>query len=257
MPRFAANLSLMFNEQPFPQRFAAAAMAGFRGVEFLFPYAWPAAQLAAALQANGLSQVLFNLSPGNWDGGERGLACLPGRRDEFQHSVGEALDYARTLRCRRLHCMAGIPAPGADPELILHTYVDNLRFAARAAAAEGICMLIEPINGLDMPGYYLNRTEQALAVLDAVGADNLLLQYDLYHAQRTEGELAATIARCLPRIGHMQIADNPGRHEPGTGEINFPFLFAHIDRLGYQGWIGCEYRPAAGTVAGLGWMRNS
>ena len=257
MPRFAANLSLMFNEQPFPQRFAAAARAGFRGVEFLFPYAWPAAQLAEALQANGLSQVLFNLSPGNWDGGERGLACLPGRRDEFQHSVGEALDYARALGCRRLHCMAGIPAPGADPELILHTYVDNLRFAARAAAAEGICVLIEPINGLDMPGYYLNRTEQALAVLDAVGADNLLLQYDLYHAQRTEGELAATIARCLPRIGHMQIADNPGRHEPGTGEINFPFLFAHIDRLGYQGWIGCEYRPAAGTVAGLGWMRNS
>lgn len=257
MPRFAANLSLMFNEQPFPQRFAAAARAGFRGVEFLFPYAWPAAQLAEALQANGLSQVLFNLSPGNWDGGERGLACLPGRRDEFQHSVGEALDYARAMGCRRLHCMAGIPAPGADPELILHTYVDNLRFAARAAAAEGICVLIEPINGLDMPGYHLNRTEQALAVLDAAGADNLLLQYDLYHAQRTEGELAATIARCLPRIGHMQIADNPGRHEPGSGEINFPFLFAHIDRLGYQGWIGCEYRPAAGTVAGLGWMRNS
>lgn len=254
MPRFAANLSLMFNEQPFPQRFAAAAQAGFRGVEFLFPYAWPAAQLAEALQHNGLTQVLFNLNPGNWDEGERGLACLPGRRDQFQHSVGEALGYARTLGCRRLHCMAGIAPTGTDPELILTTYIDNLRFAARAAAAEGVSVLVEPINPFDMPGYYLNRSAQALAVLDAVEADNLLLQYDLYHAQRTEGELAATIARCLPRIGHMQIADNPGRHEPGSGEINFPFLFAHVDRLGYEGWIGCEYRPAAGTVAGLGWM---
>lgn len=256
MPRFAANLTMMFNEDPFLDRFAAAAQAGFSGVEFLFPYAWPARELLARLHGNGLTPVLFNLPPGNWDAGERGLACLPDRQPEFRDSLALALDYAATLGCRQLHCMAGIAPTDVPTEVLQATYVDNLRHAASTAAKAGVRILIEPINRHDMPGYFLNRSDQALCVLDAVGTDNLGLQYDIYHAQRSEGELAATIAQCLPRIGHMQLADNPGRHEPGTGEINYPFLFEHIDRLGYGGWIGCEYRPKAGTLAGLGWLQR-
>ncbi|MBN8441804.1 MAG: hydroxypyruvate isomerase [Thauera sp.] len=254
MPRFAANLTMMFDELPFLERFAAAAETGFHGVEFLSPYAWPAEKLREQLRANGLTQVLFNLPPGDWDAGERGLACLPDRIAEFGEGLARALDYAAALGCRQLHCMAGIAPAGLPVDVLHRTYVDNLRRATQAAAKAGVNILIEPINHFDMPGYFLNRSDQALRILDEVGADNLLLQYDIYHAQRSEGELAATIARCLPRIGHMQLADNPGRHEPGTGEINYPFLFDHIDRLGYQGWIGCEYRPRAGTLAGLGWL---
>ena len=253
MPQLAANLTMLFTERPFPERFAAAARAGFKGVEFLFPYAWPKAHLADALAGAGLTQVLFNLPPGDWEGGERGIACHPDRVGEFRDSVGQAIDYARALGCTRLHAMAGLTPSTADADAVLDCYVDNLRFAADALVAEGMQLLIEPISDRAMPGYYLNHSAQAEAVLERVGATNAFIQYDIYHAQRSEGELAATIERLLPRIGHMQLADNPGRHEPGSGEINYPWLLAHIDALGYTGWIGCEYNPAAGTEAGLGW----
>ncbi|KAA3652978.1 MAG: hydroxypyruvate isomerase [Proteobacteria bacterium] len=254
MPKFAANLSLLFNEHDFVDRFAAAAAAGFKGVEYLFPYAWPAAQLADALQAQGLVQVLHNLPPGDWDAGERGIACHPDRVGEFQDGVGRGIAYARALGCPQLNCLAGIRPEGVGPERALATFVDNLRFAAAALKAEGLKLLIEPINTFDIPGFFLNQTAQAAELIAAVGADNLFIQYDIYHAQRMEGELANTMARYLPQIAHMQLADTPGRHEPGTGEINFPFLFRHLDTLGYDGWIGCEYRPLADTVGGLGWL---
>ncbi|TVO51960.1 hydroxypyruvate isomerase [Denitromonas halophila] len=253
MPKFAANLTLLFNEHAFLDRFAAAADAGFEGVEYLFPYAWPAAQLAEALQANTLVQALHNLPPGDWDAGERGIACHPERVGEFQDGVGRGVEYARALGCPQLNCLAGISPEGVDPERALTTFVDNLRFAASALKAAGLRLLIEPINSFDIPGFFLNRTEQAAQIVAAVGADNLFIQYDIYHAQRMEGELANTMSRYLPMIGHMQLADTPGRHEPGTGEINFPFLFRHIDALGYTGWIGCEYKPIADTLSGLGW----
>lgn len=253
MPKFAANLTLLFNEHAFLDRFAAAAEAGFKGVEYLFPYAWPAAQLAEALQANALVQVLHNLPPGDWDAGERGIACHPDRVGEFQDGVGRGIDYALALGCPQLNCLAGIRPEGVDPERALATFIDNLRFAAGALDAAGLRLLIEPINSFDIPGFFLTRTEQAAQIVAAVGAENLFIQYDIYHAQRMEGELANTLSRYLPMIGHMQLADTPGRHEPGTGEINFPFLFRHIDALGYTGWIGCEYKPLADTVSGLSW----
>ncbi|MDO9600654.1 MAG: hydroxypyruvate isomerase [Azoarcus sp.] len=255
MPKFAANLTMLFNELDFLDRFQAAADAGFAGVEYLFPYAWPAAQLAEKLDQAGLVQVLHNLPAGDWAGGERGIACHPDRIGEFQDGVGRAIDYARTLGCKQLNCLAGI-APAGVPTATAHeTFVANLRFAAAKLKDAGIRLLVEPINTFDIPGFYLNRTAQAVALLDEVGADNLFVQYDIYHAQRMEGELGNTIARYLPRIAHIQLADNPGRNEPGTGEINFAWLFRHIDRLGYQGWIGCEYKPAAGTREGLGWIK--
>lgn len=257
MPRFAANLTLLFNEHHFLSRFAAARAAGFEGVEYLFPYGWPADQLAEALQVNGLVQVLHNLPPGDWEAGERGIACHPDRIGEFQDGVGHGIAYAKALGCPQLNCLAGIRPAGVDPERALSTFVDNLRFAAAALAAEGLKLLIEPINTFDIPGFFLNRTAQAAEILAAVGADNLFIQYDIYHAQRMEGELANTIARHLPQIAHMQLADTPGRHEPGTGEINYPFLFRHIDALGYTGWIGCEYRPLADTAGGLGWRPSA
>ncbi len=253
MPKFAANLTLLFNEHAFVDRFAAAADAGFKGVEYLFPYAWPAAQLAEALQTNALVQVLHNLPPGDWDAGERGIACHPDRVGEFQDGVGRGIDYALALGCPQLNCLAGIRPEGVDPERALATFIDNLRFAAGALDAAGLKLLIEPINHFDIPGFFLTRTEQAAQIVAAVGADNLFIQYDIYHAQRMEGELANTLSRYLPMIGHMQLADTPGRHEPGTGEINFPFLFRHIDALGYTGWIGCEYKPLADTASGLSW----
>ena len=253
MPKFAANLTLLFNEHAFLDRFAAAAEAGFKGVEYLFPYAWPAAQLAEALQANALVQVLHNLPPGDWDAGERGIACHPDRVGEFQDGVGRGIDYALALGCPQLNCLAGIRPEGVDPERALATFIDNLRFAAGALDAAGLRLLIEPINSFDIPGFFLTRTEQAAQIVAAVGAENLFIQYDIYHAQRMEGELANTLSRYLPMIGHMQLADTPGRHEPGTGEINFPFLFRHIDALGYTGWIGCEYKPLADTASGLSW----
>ena len=255
MPNFAANLSMMFNEVDFLDRFAAAARAGFKGVEFLFPYAFEKGALAARLQEHGLTQALFNGPPGDWDAGNRGLACLPDRVSEFRDGIGLALDYARALDCPRVHLMAGLVPEGLALETLRETYVENLRYAATQAAETGITLLIEPINSRDMPGYFLNTIEQALEILDTVDADNLRLQFDIYHRQIMGGDLAPTIERVLPRIAHMQLADTPGRHEPGTGEINYPFLFDWIDRLGYDGWIGCEYVPAGRTEDGLAWAR--
>ncbi|CAL93780.1 hydroxypyruvate isomerase [Azoarcus olearius] len=254
MPKLAANLTLLFTELDFLDRFQAAAAAGFKAVEFQFPYAWPAARIAERLDAAGLPVVLHNLPAGDWAAGERGIACHPDRVGEFRDGVGRAIDYAVVLGCKQLNCLAGIVPAGVTAQAAHETFIANLRFAADALKSAGIRLLVEPINTFDIPGFYLSRTAQAAAILDEVGADNLHIQYDIYHAQRMEGDLANTIARHLPRIAHMQIADNPGRHEPGTGEINYGWLFRHIDRLGYDGWIGCEYLPAAGTREGLGWM---
>jgi hydroxypyruvate isomerase len=256
MPRFAANLSLLFTEHDFLERFGAAARAGFGAVECQFPYDWPCDAVAAARAEAGLPLVLHNLPAGDWGAGERGIACHPERVAEFRDGVGRAIDYARALGCPQLNCLAGIAPAGVEPARVRQTFVDNLRFAAAALADAGLRLLVEPINTFDIPGFYLNRSDQALALIDAVGSDNLFLQFDLYHAQRMEGELAGTLSRHLARIGHIQLADNPGRHEPGSGEIRFPFLFDHLDALGYTGWVGCEYLPAAGTEAGLGWMRG-
>ena len=254
MLRFAANLSMLFTEAPFLDRFALAAHAGFAAVECQFPYEAPAAEIRARLDDLGLEMVLHNLPAGDWAAGDRGLACLPHRVDEFRAGVPRAIAYARALGVTRVNCLAGIAPPGADADTLYRTLVDNLRFAAHAFAAEGLQLLVEPINTFDIPGFLVSRTAQAVALLDEVGAPNAFVQYDAYHAQRMEGELAGTLARFLPRIAHVQVADNPGRHEPGTGEIRFAFLFAELGRLGYDGWIGCEYRPAGGTEAGLGWL---
>ncbi len=255
MPRFAANLTMLFNEVGFLDRFAAAAEAGFKGVEYLFPYAYPKEELVERLRAHGLTQALHNLPAGDWDTGDRGIGCHPDRIGEFQEGVGRAVDYAAALGCPRVNCLAGIAPEGADPGVLRETFVANLKFAADALASAGITLLIEAINTRDIPGFYLCRTDQALAIIDEAGAPNLALQYDVYHMQIMEGDLAPTIERHLDRIAHIQISDTPGRHEPGTGEINYPFLFDHLDRLGYEGWIGCEYKPAAGTTDGLGWVR--
>ncbi len=254
MPKFAANLTMLFNEVPFMDRFEAAAQAGFKGVEFLFPYAFDKDALAERLHKHGLTQVLHNLPAGNWEAGERGIACHPDRVGEFQEGVGRAIEYATTLGCRQLNCLAGVAPAGVSADELRSTFIDNLRFASAKLKAAGIRLLIEPINTYDIPGFHLSRTAQAIDIIDAVGSDNLFVQYDIYHAQRMEGELANTIASHLARIAHMQLADNPGRNEPGTGEINYAWLFRHIDKLGYDGWIGCEYKPAAGTVEGLGWI---
>jgi len=256
MPKFAANLTMLFTELPFVERFQAAAEAGFKGVEYLFPYDFPAAVLAAELKKHGLTQVLHNLPAGDWAGGERGIAVLPERVEEFRAGVDRAIEYATALGCKQVNCLAGIVPAGACQNMARQTFVDNLRFAADKLKAAGIRLLIEPINTYDIPGFFLSRTAQALEIIDEVGSDNLFVQYDIYHAQRMEGELGNTIARNLPRFAHIQLADNPGRNEPGTGEINYPWLFAHIDLLGYTGWIGCEYKPAASTREGLGWMQR-
>jgi len=256
MPKFAANLSFLFTEAPFPERFARAAAAGFAGVEYLFPYAWPADELAGWLRAAQVEQVLFNLPPGDWAAGERGLACLPGRRGEFAESVELARHYALRLGCRRLHCMAGIHPAGVAPGELEATYVANLRHAADRLADIGATLTIEPINSrIDMPGYWLDDIGRALRLLEIIGRANVGLQLDLYHAQIIQGDLARTLESHIGRIVHVQIADNPGRHEPGSGEIHYPYLLALLDRLGYAGWVGCEYAPLAGTEAGLGWLR--
>lgn len=255
MPRFAANLTMMFNEVPFLDRFEAAGRAGFQAVEFLFPYDHPPEEVAGRLRAAGLKSALFNLPPGDWAKGERGMAILPGREAEFRAGVTKAIEYATHLGCPQVHCMAGLIPAGVPAAALRDTYIANLKHAAAETAKAGLRLLIEPINPRDIPGYYLNTSKQGIEVMDAVGARNLFLQYDIYHMQIVEGDLAPTMERLLPRIGHMQLADTPGRHEPGTGEINYPFLFGHLDRIGYQGWIGCEYRPAGETVAGLGWAR--
>jgi hydroxypyruvate isomerase len=256
MPRFAANITMLFDEVPFLDRFDRAAQAGFKAVEFLFPYAYDAQEIRKRLDANGLKLVLHNLPAGDWAEGERGIACHPDRVAEFRAGVARAIECAGWLGVPRLNCLAG-KAPAGVSEAALHdTLVSNLAYAASELKRAGLALLVEPINTFDIPGFYVSRTAQALALLDEVGADNAFLQYDIYHAQRMEGELAATIARHLPRIGHIQLADNPGRHEPGTGEIDYAFLFRHIDGLGYDGWIGCEYKPLAGTEAGLGWRQR-
>ncbi|HEX6708630.1 MAG TPA: hydroxypyruvate isomerase [Albitalea sp.] len=256
MPKFAANLTMLFTEVPFLDRFERAAKAGFQAVEFLFPYAHPAQGIKDRLDAHGLKLILHNLPAGDWDAGERGIACLPDRVDEFQEGVATAIAYAQVLGVDQLNCLAGKAPVGASDAILRRTFVLNLRHAAGELKKAGLKLLIEPINTFDIPGFYLNRTGQALTILDEVGADNAFVQYDIYHAQRSEGELAATLEKQLARIGHVQIADNPGRHEPGTGEINFPFLFAHLDRIGYRGWVGCEYKPATTTEAGLGWRQR-
>jgi hydroxypyruvate isomerase len=254
MPKFAANLSLMFNELPFLDRFAAARAAGFDAVEFLFPYAFEPEQITARLQRYGLELVLHNLPAGDWAAGERGLACDPRRTAEFEDSVALAVDYALELGVRRLHCLAGKLPPRVSRERAHAVYVANLRHAAAQCQPHGIALLVEPINDRDIPGYFLTGTRQAAAVIEDVGAPNLYLQYDIYHMQRMEGELAQTIRAQLPLIRHIQLADVPGRHQPGTGEINFPYLFRLLDELGYDGWIGCEYEPQGDTPASLAWL---
>jgi hydroxypyruvate isomerase len=260
MPRFAANLSMLYNEHAFLDRFGAAAADGFAGVEYLFPYAFAAPELAARLADHGLTQVLFNGPPGNWEQGERGTACLPGREDEFKRGVAQALEYAAALHCPRVHVMAGLAPAGIERAALQATYLANLAWAAAQAASQGIDVLIEPINTRDIPGFFLNRQDQAHAVVAAVGAPNLKVQMDLYHCQIVEGDLAKKLERYLPTgaVGHLQIAGVPERHEPDVGEINHPYLFDLIDRLGYTGWIGAEYRPRittpGGTSAGLAWF---
>lgn len=253
MPRLAANVSMLFTELPLLARFGAAARAGFEAVELQFPYGESAAGLRAALDAANLPLVLHNLPAGDWAAGERGIACHPGREAEFRDGVRQGVAYAQALGVPQLNCLAGVPPAGVAEADARRTLVANLRLAAAELGAAGLRLLVEPINRRDVPGFFVHRTEQALALLDEVGAGNVFVQYDVYHAQRSEGELAATLARWLPRIGHVQIADNPGRHEPGSGEVNYRFLLAHLDAIGYRGWVGCEYLPAAATEAGLGW----
>ena len=253
MPQLAANLSMMFNEVPFLDRFDAAAKAGFKACEFLFPYDFPVATIRARLDAAGLKQVLFNMPPGDWAAGERGTASLPGRQGQFRDSVKLALDYAAGLDCKLVHCMAGIPAAGVAPVTAAAVYAANLAWAAEQALAAGVRVIIEPINHRDMPGFHLNTMAQGAAVVEAIGRDRLGLQFDIYHCQITEGDVGRRIKAYLPIIAHMQLADVPDRHEPGTGEIGWGYLLPKIDSLGYQGWIGCEYRPAGETVAGLAW----
>lgn len=256
MPKFAANLTMLFTEHAFLDRFEAAAKAGFKAVEFLFPYAWTAEEIKQRLDANGLTPVLHNLPAGDWDAGERGIACHPDRVSEFRDGVSKAIAYAKVLGVGQLNCLVGKAPAGVPEDLLRHTVIENLRFAAAELKKAGLRLLIEPINTLDIPNFYLSRTVQAIEILDEVGADNAFVQYDIYHAQRMEGELANTAQKHLARIGHVQLADNPGRNEPGTGEINYAFLFTHLDRIGYDGWIGCEYKPTTTTEAGLGWIKR-
>ena len=254
MPKFCANLSMMFNEKPFLDRFEAAAQAGFDAVEFLFPYEYPAAAIRERLDANGLRQILFNTPPGDWAGGDRGLAALPGRQGEFREGVKHALDYADSLDCRLLHCMAGIPSPGVPFTTAASVYAANLAWAAEQAAAAGVKIVIEPINHRDMPGFHLHTLAQGAAVVDAIGTNRIGLQFDVYHCQVTEGDITRRFEQHMPVVAHVQVADVPGRNEPGTGEIGWHYVFAAMDRLGYGGYVGCEYRPARDTVAGLSWI---
>ena len=244
---------MLFTELPFLDRFQAAAGAGFKAVEFLFPYEFEAAQLQDKLHGAGLELVLHNLPAGNWAGGERGVATDPARVGEFQDGVGRAITYAKALSCPQLNCLAGIPPAGLDDATARRTLVENVRFAAHALEGTGVRLLLEPVNTRDVPGFYVNKTAQALSILDDAAAPAVKLQYDVYHAQVMEGNLLPTIEAQLARIGHIQVADNPGRHEPGTGEINYHYVFSRLDALGYGGWIGCEYKPSA---AGLDWLRT-
>lgn len=255
MPRFAANLSMMYQEHAFLDRFGAAAKDGFKGIEFLFPYAHPAADIRARLDEHQLTQALFNGPPGDWDAGERGLASLPGREAEFRKSIDTALEYARVLGNERVHLMAGLIRPGQQRARHREVYVSNLSYAAKAAASAGVTVVIEPINTRDIPGFFLNRQDEAHAICAEVGATNLKVQMDFYHCQIVEGDLAMKLRQYIAGVGHIQIAGVPERHEPDLGEINYPYLFGLMDELGYAGWVGCEYRPKAGTSAGLNWLR--
>lgn len=255
MPRFAANLTMMFGERSFLERFSAAAHAGFTAVEFLFPYQLDAQEIRSRLKENGLTQILFNLPPGNFDAGERGIACLPDRVDEFRAAVAQALAYADVLECPTLHTMAGLFPAGTPKQEVYSTYLANLTYAAAECRAAGRTLVIEPINGRDMPGYFLNTTSMARKVIEDVGADNLKMQLDLYHCQISEGDLATRIRRNADITAHVQIAGVPERHEPDTGEVNYPFLFKVLDETGFNGFVGCEYRPRALTEDGLGWFQ--
>lgn len=270
MPRFAANLSFLYPELPFLDRFEAAARDGFKAVEYLFPYAWNPQELAARLHDNGLQQVLFNAPPAGgvpataaaaWDTGARGLLCLAGRTDEFQLGLMLALDYASALQCPRVHVMAGLLPAGAARETLLDEVAGKLRWACAQAATSGVTLLVEPINLRDMPDYFLNRQDHAHELLDAVAAPNLQVQMDLYHCQVQEGDVATKLRHYLPggRVGHIQIASVPERQEPDGGELSYPYLFDLLDTLGYSGWVGCEYRPRlgalpSGTSMGLAWL---
>lgn len=254
MPKFSANLTMMFTEVEFLNRFERASKAGFKAVEYMFPYEWSKEQLAGALESHNLEQVLFNLPAGDWAGGDRGIACIPGRETEFKDGVESALDYAETLRCPTINCLVGLTPVDVSADKVHQTLVDNLRFAADALYKNGILFVIEMLNHNAVPGFHLVRTREALQLLEEVNHPNLRLQYDIYHMQIMEGNLIDTMSENISSIGHIQIADNPGRHEPGTGEINFPNVFAAIDEAGYNGWIGCEYIPAGTTEEGLGWF---
>lgn len=254
MPKFAANLTMLFTELPFLERFEAAKKAGFEAVEYLFPYDYDKNELAALLRKHGLKQVLHNLPAGKWAAGERGIACHPDRVTEFNYGVQKAIEYANALDCPQVNCLAGKVPPRVTRGEAHDVFVENLRYAAKELGKAGIGLLIEPINTYDIHGFFLTRTDQALAIIDEVGSPNLKVQYDIYHAQRTEGELGETLRKHLARIGHIQLADNPGRNEPGTGEINYRWLFRHLDALGWRAPIGCEYKPLTTTTEGLGWL---
>lgn len=255
MPKFAANLSMLYVEYPFMQRFAAAAADGFKAVEYVSPYEETPEAIAKELKEHDLTQALFNLPAGDWTAGERGIACLPDRVAEFETSVDKALVYAAALDCRKINCLAGIPPKGVASDILEQTLVNNLRYAARRFADAGVTLVFEPINTRDIPGYYLTNTDHAQRIIELVGHANLFIQYDFYHMQIMQGDIATTFERLQNLIGHVQVADNPGRHEPGTGEINHDFIFKRLDELGYDGWVGCEYRPAGNTSQGLGWMK--
>lgn len=254
MPQFAANLTMMFTEVDFLDRFDAAKHAGFDGVEYLFPYEYDIAILQDKLESNGLTQILHNLPAGDWEAGERGIACLPDRVEEFQDGVDRAIEYASALGCKQVNCLAGLKPPELSSEVLLETLISNLKFASLKLRKAGLNLVLEPLNTRDVPAFFVSRTAQARSIIEEVGSDNFRLQHDIYHMQIMEGDLSQTIEDNFDIIGHIQIADTPGRHEPGTGEINYPFLFNLLDKLGYQGWIGCEYSPLTTTEAGLGWI---
>ena len=255
MLRFAANLTMMFTELPFLDRFSAAADQGFHWVEYLFPYEFAPEDLARALDRNGLTQALFNLPPGDWEAGERGLACLPGREKEFDAALERAVLYAKALRCPRVHLMAGNRPTDADAARLERTYLDNVLRAAQRLADEGLELCLEPINQFSMPEYFLRTQEQAAAYIERLGLPNLRLQFDFFHCQMEQGNVSGRLRRFFPLIGHCQLAGAPDRHEPDQGELNYPYLLALLDELGYQGVVGCEYNPAGKTVDGLGWFR--
>ncbi len=256
MPKFSANLSMLFNEVDFMQRFRCAKEQGFTAIEYMFPYDYPLQALRAALEENQLTQVLQNLPAGDWAAGERGIACLAGRESEFRDGVGMAMEYARALGCGQINCLIGNPDKSVARHKTDEIVVANLSYAAKELAKENIRLLVEPINKYDMPAFYLQTTAQALELMRWVASPNLFIQYDIYHMQRMEGELSQTMENLLEKIAHIQVADNPGRHEPGTGEINYDYIFSALDKMGYSGWVGCEYKPATTTAAGMSWINK-